>query len=299
MLLRSESFHNTLHYTSRRNSLELSEHLTLPVQELTGLVSHFQELDQVKKRLSLLGNLEGLAERLITSTKNGLESTKICSTGSATELYPMRTAKYGTNTFTQEPPTPFWKLMIEALNDKMLIVLIIAGLINLITGVIENATSGFEEKTGWIDGFAVLLAVAIVVVVTAFNDHSKEKKFRLMDKQNNERDCFVLRNGKLEQCKNTNIVVGDVVYLKMGNEIPCDGVYISGADLKVNESQLTGESLEIEKDHKNPLLLSGTEVACGEGCILTICVGDNSHQGQMMKELQQKAEDTPLQERLT
>jgi len=298
MFLRSDTFQDIPHYSSRTSSVIQPEELSVSAVVLTSLVSQFQSLEKVDDLLTELGNLEGLAMKLQTNTKEGLTSTRKCSTASATELYPARTAKYGTNTFTQEPPTPFVNLMFEALNDVMLMVLIIAGVVNLVIGVIEDIADGTKEATGWIDGFAVLLAVAIVVVVTAFNDYSKEKKFRKMDKQNNERDCFVIRNGKLVQCKNTDIVVGDVVYLKTGNEIPCDGVYISGSELKVDESALTGESLEIEKSKKNPLLLSGSEVASGEGCILTICVGDNSQQGQMLKEVQQKPEDTPLQIRL-
>lgn len=300
MLLRSESFRDIPHYKSGKIDLNKPEHLSVSVNELTSLISKFQDLAEVKKQLKRLGGKQGLAIKLLTNTRSGLMSARKCSSASSKELYPHRVSKYGENTFTKEPPTPFTTLMLEALNDKMLIVLIVAGVVNITLGVIENATEHWKEKTGWIDGFAVLLAVAIVVLVTAFNDHSKEAKFREMDKQNNTRDCFVLRNGELEQCKNIDIVVGDIVLLKTGNEIPCDGVFVSGTDdLKIDESQLTGESLEIPKDAKNPLLLGGTEVASGEGFLLALCVGDNSYQGQTLRELQQKAEDTPLQIRLT
>jgi len=300
MLLRSESFRDIRHYESGSFKLKKVEQLPVPTNELTYLISKFQDLALVEKHLQELGGLQGLANKLLTNTRSGLTSKRKCTSATSKELYPFRVEKYGTNTFSQEPPTAFGRLMLEALNDKMLIVLIIAGTVNIALGVIENAADNWEEKTGWIDGFAVLLAVAIVVIVTAFNDHSKEAKFREMDKQNNTRKCFVLRNGELEQCKNIDIVVGDIVLLKMGNEIPCDGIFVSGTDdLKVDESQLTGESVEIPKDRQNPLLLCGTEVAYGEGFLLAVCVGDNSYQGQTLKELQQKVEDTPLQIRLT
>jgi len=300
MILRSESFRDIQHYQSGSFSLKTPHHLEIPLDDLKFLVSKFQDVHVVKKSLLDLGGLKELCDKLHTNTKTGLFSKRKCASAPSKELYPFRVEKYGTNTFTQEPPTSFLSLMLDALNDKMLIVLIVAGIINIALGIVENASENWEETTGWIDGFAILLAVAVVVIVTAFNDHSKEAKFRKMDKQNNVRDCFVLRNGELEQCKNIDIVVGDIVLLKMGNEIPCDGIYVSGTDdLKVDESQLTGESVEICKDNQNPLLISGTEVASGEGFFLAICVGDNSYQGQTLKELQQKAEETPLQIRLT
>jgi len=296
MLLHSESYID-VHNSRSSVDLKTEKSLIISCEELKDLVSRFQELDEVKKRLEDYKGVEGIANQLYTNLRSGLISRTRATQSRLNEektMFPHRISKYGTNVFSQDPPTSFGKLMLEALDDKMLIVLIIAGVINLIIGLIGS------EAHGWIDGFAVLLAVFIVVVVTAFNESSKEKKFRAMDKQNNERDVIVIRNGEQEHCKNIDIVVGDIVLLKVGNEVPCDGLYISGTDdLKINESQLTGETLEIAKSRNNPLILSGTEVSSGEGLLLAICVGDNSYQGQTLKELQKEVEDTPLQVRLT
>jgi len=296
MLLHSESYIDVSNAQSSER-LKTEDDLTISCQELMDMVASFQELDVVRQKLEEFKGVEGIADSLYTNLKTGLVS-RIRATQSRLheeeELFPHRIKKYGTNVFSQDPPTSFGRLMLEALDDKMLIVLIIAGVVNLVIGLISG------DSHGWIDGFAVLLAVFIVVIVTAFNETSKEKKFRAMDKQNNERDVIVIRNGAQEHCKNIDIVVGDIVLLKVGNEVPCDGLYISGTDdLKINESQLTGETLEISKSRKNPLILSGTEVSSGEGVLLAVCVGDNSYQGQTLKELQKDAEDTPLQERLT
>jgi len=296
MLLHSESYIDVGNAQSSEH-LKTEDDLTIPCQDLMDMVASFQELEVVRKKLDEFKGVEGIANSLFTNLKAGLIARRRATKSRLNEeeeLFPHRIKKYGTNVFTQDPPTSFGRLMLEALDDKMLIVLIIAGVVNLVIGIIR------EGSHGWIDGFAVLLAVFIVVVVTAFNETSKEKKFRAMDKQNNERDAIVIRNGVQEHCKNIDIVVGDIVILKVGNEVPCDGLYISGTDdLKINESQLTGETLEIAKSHKNPLILSGTEVSSGEGVLLAICVGDNSYQGQTLKELQKEVEDTPLQERLT
>jgi len=297
MLLHSESFIDDVFTPQSNEKVTSEDDLKISCEELKDLVSHFQELDEVRKRVEEYKGVEGMANQLFTNLRHGLISRSRATQSRLNEdrpMFPYRIAKYGTNVFTQDPPTSFGRLMLDVLNDKMLIVLIVAGVVNLIIGLIRG------ESHGWIDGFAVLLAVFIVVIVSAFNESSKEKKFRMMDKQNNERDVIVVRNGEQEHCKNIDIVVGDIVLLKVGNEVPCDGLYISGTDdLKINESQLTGETLDIAKSRSNPLILSGTEVSSGEGILLAICVGDNSYQGQTLKELQQGAEDTPLQIRLT
>lgn len=296
MLLHSESFID-IHSKISAENIKSAEDLTIPLQDLKDLVGQFQELDVVRTRLMNLNGVEGVASKLFTNLRSGLVSRQRATKARLDldeQMFPHRIAKYGTNVFTQDPPTSFVRLMMDALEDKMLIILIIAGVVNLIIGLISG------EQYGWVDGFAVLLAVAVVVVVTAFNESSKEKKFRAMDKQNNERDVIVVRNGEQEHCKNIDIVVGDIVLLKVGNEVPCDGLYVSGTDdLKINESQLTGETLDICKSRDNPLILSGTEVSAGEGILLAICVGDHSYQGQTLKELQETAEETPLQVRLT
>jgi len=297
MLLHSESFIDDVFTPQSNEKVTSEDDLKVSCEDLKDLVSRFQELDEVRKRVEEYKGVEGMANQLFTNLRSGLISRTRATQSRLNEdrpMFPHRIAKYGTNVFTQDPPTSFVRLMLDVLNDKMLIVLIVAGVVNLVIGLIGG------DGHGWIDGFAVLLAVFIVVIVSAFNESSKEKKFRAMDKQNNERDVIVVRNGEQEHCKNIDIVVGDIVLLKVGNEVPCDGLYISGTDdLKINESQLTGETLEIAKSRSNPLILSGTEVSSGEGILLAICVGDNSYQGQTLKELQQGAEDTPLQIRLT
>lgn len=297
MFLHSESFIDVFSAHSSEQQVNSVDDLKISCEDLKDLVSCFQERDEVRKRLEDFKGVEGMANQLFTNLRSGLISrtrATQCRLNVDPPMFPHRIAKYGTNVFTQDPPTSFVTLMIEVLNDKMLIVLIVAGVVNLVIGLIGG------EEHGWIDGFAVLLAVFIVVIVSAFNESSKEKKFRAMDKQNNERDVIVVRNGEQEHCKNIDIVVGEIVLLKVGNEVPCDGLYISGTDdLKINESQLTGETLDIAKSRSNPLILSGTEVSSGEGILLAICVGDNSYQGQTLKELQVGAEDTPLQIRLT
>jgi magnesium-transporting ATPase (P-type) len=131
-----------------------------------------------------------------------------------------------------------------------------------------------------------------------------------------------LRNGKEEQVHYDNIAVGEVIKIKAGMNVPVDGVVIKAADLTVNESAMTGESDELKKesleacrhrleekeseyasdknakrgphDVPSPVLLSGTQIATGEGYFITIMIGKHSCKGKILAKLEQRIETTPL-----
>jgi Ca2+ transporting ATPase len=116
-----------------------------------------------------------------------------------------------------------------------------------------------ETNVEWIEGAAIILAVIVVIFVTAFNDWTKEKQFRgLQNKIELDQKFNLIRNNQLEQVQLKDIVVGDICQIKYGDLLPTDGLVIQSNDLKVDESSLTGESDLISKNvHKNPFLLSG------------------------------------------
>ncbi|MED6248753.1 Plasma membrane calcium-transporting ATPase 3, partial [Xenoophorus captivus] len=126
-----------------------------------------------------------------------------------------------------------------------------------------KVAGGVEEEgdaeTGWIEGAAILLSVVCVVLVTAFNDWSKEKQFRgLQSRIEQEQKFTIVRAGQVTQVKVSEIVVGDIAQVKYGDLLPADGVLIQGNDLKIDESSLTGESDHVKKTiDKDPMLLSG------------------------------------------
>ncbi|XP_027488782.1 plasma membrane calcium-transporting ATPase 3-like, partial [Corapipo altera] len=138
-----------------------------------------------------------------------------------------------------------------------------------------------EAEAGWIEGAAILLSVACVVLVTASNDWSKERQFRgLQSRLEQEQRVAVLRRGRLAQLPTAELVVGDIVQVKYGDLLPADGVLIQGNDLKVDESALTGESDHVRKGpDRDPLLLSGTHVMEGSGRMVVTAVGANSQSG--------------------
>ena len=174
--------------------------------------------------------------------------------------------------------------MFEALQDVTLIILMICSLISFGLAFYRPDHQSFEfqlkkhsklfvylsrgnlsivvlEETNveWIEGAAIIFAVIVVIFVTAFNDWSKERQFRGLQKRIEQDQTFnLIRNNQLEQVHLKDIVVGDVCHIKYGDLLPADGLVIQSNDLKVDESSLTGESDLISKNlHKNPFLLSG------------------------------------------
>ncbi|KAK1901267.1 Plasma membrane calcium-transporting ATPase 2, partial [Dissostichus eleginoides] len=234
---------------------------------------------------------EGLCKRLKTSPTEGLA-------GDQTDL-DKRKEIYGKNVIPPKKPKTFLQLVWEALQDVTLIILEIAALISLglsfyhppgdSSGEFCGAgAAGVEDEgeadAGWIEGAAILLSVVCVVLVTAFNDWSKEKQFRgLQNRIEQEQKFQVVRGSQVIQLPVSDIVVGDIAQIKYGDLLPADGVLIQGNDLKIDESSLTGESDHVKKNtDKDPMLLSGTHVMEGSGRMVVTAVGVNSQTGIIM-----------------
>uniref|UniRef100_A0A8C8A356 Calcium-transporting ATPase n=1 Tax=Oryzias sinensis TaxID=183150 RepID=A0A8C8A356_9TELE len=231
------------------------------------------------------GGVEGLCKRLKTSPTEGLE-------GNQTDL-DKRKEIFGKNLIPPKKPKTFLQLVWEALQDVTLIILELAALISLGLSfyhppgesVCGSAAGGVEDEgeadAGWIEGAAILLSVVCVVIVTAFNDWSKEKQFRgLQSRIEQEQKFQVVRGSQVIQLPVADILVGDIAQIKYGDLLPADGVLIQGNDLKIDESSLTGESDHVKKAaDKDPMLLSGTHVMEGSGRMVVTAVGVNSQTG--------------------
>ncbi|XP_066504926.1 plasma membrane calcium-transporting ATPase 4 isoform X2 [Hoplias malabaricus] len=233
------------------------------------------------------GDVQGLCSRLKSSTTEGLS-------GHADDIA-RRKEEFGKNFIPPKKPKTFLQLVWEALQDVTLIILEVAAIISLGLSFYrppeterENcgrAAGGVEDEgeaeAGWIEGAAILLSVICVVLVTAFNDWSKEKQFRgLQSRIEQEQKFTVIRGGQVIQIPVTEIVVGDIAQVKYGDLLPADGVLIQCNDLKIDESSLTGESDHVKKTlDKDAMLLSGTHVMEGSGRMLVTAVGVNSQTG--------------------
>ncbi|XP_059673165.1 plasma membrane calcium-transporting ATPase 1 isoform X10 [Gavia stellata] len=152
---------------------------------------------------------------------------------------------------------------------------------NEVCGSVNVGEEEEESEAGWIEGAAILLSVVCVVLVTAFNDWSKEKQFRgLQSRIEQEQKFTVIRGGQVIQIPVADIIVGDIAQVKYGDLLPADGVLIQGNDLKIDESSLTGESDHVKKSlDRDPMLLSGTHVMEGSGRMVVTAVGVNSQTG--------------------
>jgi len=186
-----------------------------------------------------------------------------------------RANTFGNNYIPPKPPKTFWRLIWESLEDTILRILIVAAIFSLILGMVFE---GVEK--GWIEGFAILVAVAIVSLVTAVNDYQKEKQFRnLQGKIESEHKIAVIRSGNQQQIVTKNLVVGDLCQLKYGDVVPADGIIVQNNDLKIDESSLTGESDMVKKGEKDPSLYSGTHVTEGSCKMVVTAVGQHSQAG--------------------
>ncbi|KAM7365208.1 hypothetical protein PAMP_016154 [Pampus punctatissimus] len=233
------------------------------------------------------GDVKGLCARLMTSPVEGLD-------GSSNDINRRKQA-FGQNVIPSKKPKTFVQLVWEALQDTTLIILMAAAIFSLCLSFYNlpnaetlhcgSAAGGVAEEgeteAGWIEGAAILLSVACVVLVTAFNDWSKEKQFRgLQNRIEQEQKFTVVRRGQVIQINLSEIVAGDIAQVKYGDLLPADGVLIQGNDLKIDESSVTGESDHVKKSlDKDPMMLSGTHVMEGSGKMVVTGVGVNSQTG--------------------
>uniref|UniRef100_A0A8C5XBA2 Calcium-transporting ATPase n=1 Tax=Microcebus murinus TaxID=30608 RepID=A0A8C5XBA2_MICMU len=271
---------------NQRNESSHGGEFGCTMEELRSLME-LRGTEAVVKIKETYGDTEAICRRLKTSPVEGLP-------GTAPDLE-KRKQIFGQNFIPPKKPKTFLQLVWEALQDVTLIILEIAAIISLglsfyhppgesnegCAAAQGGAEDEGEAEAGWIEGAAILLSVICVVLVTAFNDWSKEKQFRgLQSRIEQEQKFTVVRAGQVVQIPVAEIVVGDIAQVKYGDLLPADGLFIQGNDLKIDESSLTGESDQVRKSvDKDPMLLSGTHVMEGSGRMLVTAVGVNSQTG--------------------
>ncbi|XP_020946837.1 plasma membrane calcium-transporting ATPase 1 isoform X3 [Sus scrofa] len=279
---------NSVAYGGVKNSLKEANHdgdFGITLAELRALME-LRSTDALRKIQESYGDVYGICTRLKTSPVEGLS-------GNPADIE-RREAVFGKNFIPPKKPKTFLQLVWEALQDVTLIILEIAAIVSLglsfyqppegdnaLCGEVSVGEEEGEGETGWIEGAAILLSVVCVVLVTAFNDWSKEKQFRgLQSRIEQEQKFTVIRGGQVIQIPVADITVGDIAQVKYGDLLPADGILIQGNDLKIDESSLTGESDHVKKSlDKDPLLLSGTHVMEGSGRMVVTAVGINSQTG--------------------
>ncbi|XP_017051459.1 plasma membrane calcium-transporting ATPase 2 isoform X2 [Drosophila ficusphila] len=249
----------------------------ISLKQLRELMEHRGREGVIK--IAEFGGIHELCKKLYTSPNEGLSGSK------ADEEH--RRETFGSNVIPPKPPKTFLTLVWEALQDVTLIILEVAALVSLGLSFYKPADEDApvlqeeEEHHGWIEGLAILISVIVVVIVTAFNDYSKERQFRgLQNRIEGEHKFSVIRGGEVCQISVGDILVGDIAQIKYGDLLPADGCLIQSNDLKVDESSLTGESDHVKKGADvDPMVLSGTHVMEGSGKMVVTAVGVNSQAG--------------------
>lgn len=288
---------------------------SITVETLKDIVNMYMQREHGSDDVDFVyqeGGYEWLQKGLNTDLNNGINSDTI----------EVRSKYYSTNKKKQVIAKGFFELAWKTLEDFILRVLIVAGIASIIINMIMEKDN---RKLAWIEGFAILVAVTAVVLVTVINDLKKEKEFqKLNDEAEAGKKISVIRDGKeIDDMKLTDVLVGDVIILKSGMEIAGDGILIEGFTLALDESSMTGETKPMSKEsldkclekkhtlekqgieklshHAIPsiVIMSGTKVLAGSGKMLIINVGRNSAIGKIQEIMTSGEEElTPLQLKL-
>ncbi len=209
-----------------------------------------------------------VARKLQVNSASGVQSKDI----------EKRRETFGSNVIPQPPHKSFWAYVWDACQDVTLIILFFCAIASLVAGL---AAEGVEE--GWYDGVGIFVAIAAVILITAVQDYRQDLQFRELDAKTKDILLHVTRDGVAKEISISDLVVGEIVNLSTGDQIPADGLVLSSQALEIDESSMTGESDLMKKDAaKNPFLLSGTKVTDGYGVMLVTGVGVNTEWGKLM-----------------
>ncbi|XP_073127161.1 putative calcium-transporting ATPase 13, plasma membrane-type [Henckelia pumila] len=243
--------------------------------------------DKSLDHLAKLGGVEGISSSLKTDLQHGI-------TGDLEDIS-SRSEAFGTNTYQKPPTKSFLHFVWEAFKDPTILILLLCAALSLGFGIKENG-----PKEGWYDGGSIFVAVFLVISVSAISNFRQNRQFEKLSKVSSNIPVEVVRKGRRQQITIFEIVVGEVVCLKIGDQVPADGLFIEGHSLQVDESSMTGESDHVEINaYQKPFLFSGTKVADGYGKMLVTSVGMNTIWGEMMSTISRDSnEQTPLQTRL-
>ena len=257
--------------------------------------SDFADLKYFKTK-----SVSELVQDLKTDTENGLSS------------FDGREEAFGSNKVFVEPVPHFCSYVWEALKDLMVRILIVAAIVSIVLG----CTFSEDPSKDWIDGFSIVIAVLVVVLVGSITDYQKEKKFHELNEVQAEGTKYkLIRKGQPEDHISDDLLVGDLIMVNYGDIMAADVLLIEGNGIKMDESALTGESDAMKKEKyekckelqdagetklPSPLILSGTNCVEGSGKGIVIAVGEHSQKGIIRRTVDNAQENsqTPLEAKL-
>ena len=192
--------------------------------------------------------------------------------------------EHGENTLTPPKRTPLWKLYLDKYKDPIIKILLVAAVISLALACINGE---FIESVG------IILAIVLATTIGFWFEMDAAKKFNVLTALGEESPVKVRRDGKVVEVARKDIVVGDVVIIEVGDEIPADGTLIESTDLQIDESSLTGEPIitkhadpeknDTEATYASSKVLRSTMVMNGRGTYQVTEVGDATEIGKVSR----------------
>lgn len=216
--------------------------------------------------------------------------------------------KYGVNILTPAEKTPLWKQFLQKFRDPLIIILMIAGVLSIGISCYEYFGIG-KPVNVFFEPVGIFIAVLLATGLAFYFEMRAEKEFELLNKVNDDEPVKVIRNGRLTQVAKKDIVVGDIVILSTGEEVPADGELLEATSLSIDESTLTGEPVchkTTEPEHfdanatyPSNYAMRGTKVMEGHGVMRITAVGDHTENGKVFTAAQiDDHVKTPLSEQL-
>lgn len=216
--------------------------------------------------------------------------------------------KYGVNILTPPEKEPLWKQFLEKFTDPLIIILMIAGVLSI--GISFYEYFGLKEGfTVFFEPIGIFVAILLATGLAFYFELKADKEFTILNQVNDEELVEVIRNGNATQIPKKDVVVGDIVIINTGAEVPADGELLECVSLNVDESTLTGEPMchksvdekdfDTEATYPTNHVLKGTKVMEGHGIFRVTAVGDKTENGKVFVAAQiDDSVKTPLNEQL-
>ena len=217
---------------------------------------------------------------------------------------------HGANILTPPEKEPLWKQFVEKFSDPLIIILLIAGFLSIGISCWEYwGLNSSEGMTVFFEPIGIFVAILLATGIAFAFELKADKEFAILNQVNDDEPVEVIRNGNTTMAPKKDIVVGDIVIINTGTEIPADGQLLDSVSLSINESSLTGEPIcqksihkcDFDKDATFPTnyVLRGSKVMEGHGMFRVEAVGDKTENGKVFEAAQiDDSVKTPLNEQL-
>jgi Ca2+-transporting ATPase len=235
---------------------------------------------------------------MAVSTTNTREKT-LRFTGLTPEQVEANRAQYGSNILTPPETEPWWKLYLEKFEDPVIRILIIAAVITILVGIVDGS---------YVEGVAIVIAILLATTLAFVNEYRAQREFDVLNRVSDDAPTNVIRGGAYVSVARKELVVGDIVLIEEGDELPADGYVREAVSLQINEALLTGESMPVAKIADAPgtaqmspdsHVFRSTLTMTGHGVIEVSAVGNHTKIGEIAREaIADTDEVTPLNAQL-